>query len=258
MSKPETKTPFKDPPVRQAGQSLHEQIERLLNDVFLPYCLAVIMTAMLAFWEWFRQYTKAPPQPIMLTVMFGIVLLITVRRIRKLFKEVRQLRLGEQGEKVVGQVLDEKLRPMGCQIIHDILSTGFNVDHFAVGPMGLFSIETKANRKPGKGECRVVFDGTSVKVNGMQPDRDPIVQAKSQARWMSDLIEQSTGKRFPVQPIVVYPGWYVETAAANPSVWVLNETVVPTFIKNARGSLSPEDVSLITFHLKRYVIAKSN
>jgi len=83
---------------------------------------------------------------------------------------------------------------------------------------------------------------------------DPIIQVKAEARWMSDLIERSTGKRFPVQPVVVYPGWYVETTRPNPDVWVLNETVVPTFIKNARGSLTPEDVSLITFHLKRYVI----
>ena len=156
------------------------------------------------------------------------------------------------------QMLEEKLRPMGCQIFHDILGVGFNVDHFVVGPTGLFCVETKTHRKPAKGDSRVVYDGETVTVNGFTPDRDPVVQAKAEARWMSDLIEQSTGKRFPVQPMVVYPGWYVETTRPNPDVWVLNDTVAPTFIKNARGALSPEDVSLITFHLKRYVIAAGN
>jgi hypothetical protein len=41
-----------------------------------------------------------------------------------------------------------------------------------------------------------------------------------------------------------------------PTFWVLNETLAPTFIKNARNALSPEDVALVTFHLKRYVISR--
>jgi hypothetical protein len=73
---------------------------------------------------------------------------------------------------------------------------------------------------------------------------------------MSGLIEHSTGKRFPVQPVVVYPGGYVEATRPNPGVWVLNDTVVPIFVKNARGCLPPEDVLLIAFHLKRAIVAR--
>jgi hypothetical protein len=75
---------------------------------------------------------------------------------------------------------------------------------------------------------------------------------------VGDVLEASTGRRFFVQPVVVYPGWFVEPMPPNAAVWVLNENAVPTFIKNANGRLSSEDVALITFHLKRYVIAKGS
>lgn len=65
-----------------------------------------------------------------------------------------------------------------------------------VGPTGVFAVETKTHRKPAKGMCNVSFDGETVMVNGMAPDRDPVVQSKAQTKWMSDLLEQSTGRRF--------------------------------------------------------------
>lgn len=243
--------------MRQPGQSSREKVDKIFDDEFMPYFFSVIVFGVLAMFEWYRHFTKAPPHPILFSVMFAGALLLAMRRGTVVKRRIRQAKLGEQGEQSVGQTLDEKLRPWGCQVFHDILADDFNVDHFVVGPTGLFCVETKTCSKPAKGDSRVVYDGESVTVNGFSPDRDPVVQAKAEARWMSDLIEQSTGKRFPVQPMVVYPGWYVETTRPNPDVWVLNDTVAPTFIKNARGSLSPEDVSLITFHLKRYVVAKA-
>ena len=242
--------------MRLAGQSTREKIDKFFDDEIMPYILAVIATMLMAFFEWWRVIFKLPPQPVLMTILFVIAVILLVRKMRKSKPFVRQLRLGADGELSVGQMLDEKLRPVGCQIFNDILASDFNVDHFVIGPTGLFCIETKTHSKPERGECRITYDGASVSVNGFIPDRDPVIQAKAEARWMSDLIEQSTGKRFTVQPVVVYPGWYIETTRPNPDVWVLNDTVVPTYIKNARGFLSPEDVSLVAFHLKRYVIAK--
>lgn len=256
MVKPEKKNPIKNLPVRQPGQSSREKVDKIFDDEFMPYFFVVIVFGVLAMFEWYRQFTKVPPHPILYSLIFVGSLALAIRRGATVKRRIQQAKLGEQGEQSVGQTLDEKLRPLGCQVFHDILGHDFNVDHFVVGPTGLFCVETKTCRKPAKGDSRVVYDGESVTVNGFTPDRDPVVQAKAEARWMSDLIEQSTGKRFLVQPMVVYPGWYVETTRPNPDVWVLNDTVAPTFIKNARGSLSPEDVSLIAFHLKRYVVAK--
>jgi hypothetical protein len=257
VNKSETKNPIKNLPMRQPGQSSREEVSKIFDDDVVPHFVVVVVFFVLAIFEWYRYFAKAQPHPVLFSLLFFLVLLIAIRKAVKIRPRIRQVTLGEMGEQAVGQLLEEKLRPVGCQIFNDILSENFNVDHFVVGPTGLFSVETKTCSKPAKGCCRVAYDGESVTVNGFTPDRDPIVQAKAEARWMANLIEQSTGKRFPVQSVVVYPGWYVETTCQNPEVWVLNDTVAPIFIKNARGCLSSEDVSLIAFHLKRYVISNN-
>ena len=168
-------------------------------------------------------------------------------------KQIRELRLGRTGERAVGQYLEEQLRPAGFQVLHDIPGEGFNLDHVVVGPTGVFCIETKTRSKPVKGIHAVQYDGEKVTVNGFPPERDPIIQAKAEAHWLHELLESSTGKKFPVQPIVAFPGWFVEKMPERAEVWVLNEKVVPTFIQNAKTVIAPADVSLITFHLKRFV-----
>jgi hypothetical protein len=256
MNKTEYKNPIKDKPVRQAGQSSREKWQSIIDEEVMPYLTAVILFALVACFEWSRVFWKFPSQHIAMTVAFIFTLLLTIRKFIKLRKLARNLVLGEEGEQAVGQLLEEKLRPMGCNVFHDILADDFNVDHFVVGPTGLFCIETKTHRKPERGVVRVIFDGETIRVNGFKPDRDPVAQVKAEAKWMSDLIEKSTGKRFHVQPVLVYPGWYVEMPSPIPQVWALNEQGVAAFISKARSPLSPEDVALITFNLKRYVINK--
>ena len=78
---------------------------------------------------------------------------------------------------------------------HDVVGLGFNVDHVIVGPAGVFTVETKTWSKPAKGDAKVVFDGERVRINGFEPDRNPIVQAKAQARWLKEVLAESTGMK---------------------------------------------------------------
>jgi hypothetical protein len=256
MEKRPTKSPIKNLPVRMPGQSLREQLDALFDDKVLPLFMVVTFLIILAGIEWLAVWRRIPRQPWFYTITALVAFLIACIKIRPVVGVARNLRLGRQGEEAVGQFLDEKLRPLDCQILHDIPGDSFNLDHVVVGPTGVFSVETKTHSKPAKGPCTVTFDGEKVTVNGFAPDRDPIVQAKAQARWLSETLEQTTGRRFFVQPIVVYPGWFVEPNPHNTDVWVLNANPVPTFIMNVRRTLSPEDIALITFHLKRYVISQ--
>jgi len=255
MSENETRSPIKNLPVRNAGQSAREKIANLFDDEIMPYFLVALVFILLAVYQWYCRFVSLPPEPLVLTICAVIATLFLIRKIQKMNPLLKQMRLGALGEEAVGQFLDEKLRPSGYQVFHDVLSDSFNVDHVIVGPTGVFAVETKTHSKPARGPCNVEYDGEKVTVNGLTPDRDPVVQAQAEARWVRDLLQQSTGRGFFVQPIVLYPGWFVETTKPNVDVWVLNEKPLLTFVKNARNSLSPEDVSLISFHLKRYVIA---
>ena len=163
------------------------------------------------------------------------------------------MRQGIEGEKAVGQFL-ERLREQGYQVFHDLVGEGFNVDHVLIGPAGVFTIETKTWSKPQRGDARIVYDGSTLTVAGREPDRDPLVQAKAQANWLRGLLFESTGRRMEVQPVVVFPGWFVEAASgAQRAVWVMEPKGLPAFLKNEPLRLPAEDVKLAAYHLARHV-----
>lgn len=58
-----------------------------------------------------------------------------------------------------------------------------------------------------------------------------------------------------MKPVVLFPGWYVETAnpAAHDTAWVLNEKCLRSFIRQEKEQLPVDDVKLISYHLSRYI-----
>jgi Nuclease-related domain len=118
------------------------------------------------------------------------------------------LKLGRDGEKAVGQFL-ETLRERRYRVFHDIVGGNFNLDHVLIGPAGVFTVETKTHRKPS-GDARVTFGGETIRIDGFEPDRDPIIQAKAQASWLCELLSESTGRNFAVRSAIVFPGWFVD------------------------------------------------
>ena len=172
----------------------------------------------------------------------------------RIIRKVRAFKLGRDGEKVVGQFLEE-LRAKGATVFHDIPANGFNVDHVVIAPKGIYVIETKTYRKRDGREPTVRYDGMKLTVDGKAPSRDPVKQVQAIAAWVRAFLAESTGKTFSVRPVVVFPGWYVETVGsiAHDKVWVLNPKGLPSFIQNDKGDLPLEDVNLVSYHLSRYI-----
>ncbi|HET7478113.1 MAG TPA: nuclease-related domain-containing protein, partial [Rubrobacteraceae bacterium] len=105
---------------------------------------------------------------------------------------------GARGEFLVGEEL-EKLYKEGFHVFHDYfaLDRG-NVDHFVVGPPGVFAIETKA----WKGEITVTDD--QLRVDGQPRSKDPIAQVKGEAKDVRRLIADACGATYWVNPIVCF------------------------------------------------------
>jgi len=78
-------------------------------------------------------------------------------------------------------------------------------------------------------------------------------QIEAASRWLERLIKESTGKPVAVRGVVVFPGWYVEQQSPRGPVWVLEPKMLPGFIEGEPVTLSSSDVSLVSFHLSRYV-----
>lgn len=248
-----TKSPIKDKPLRHPGQSLEEERRKLFEDkIETPFVLALFFT-LLAALEWWRSYLNRPPNPVFFTIVAVLLVGFFTWRVWKIRPRIRALRQGIEGEKAVGQFL-ERLRESGYQVFHDLIGSGFNVDHVLIGPAGVFTVETKTWSKPERGEAHIQFDGEQLTVAGREPERNPVVQARAQAGWLKGLLVESTGHNFDVFPVVVFPGWYIEqTEGSLRNMWVLEPKALAKFLGNAPQRLTPEEIKLASFHLSRFI-----
>lgn len=249
----ETRSPLKDKPLRNPGQSVHEQRMDLLIDKLLgPMFVALLLGAWAAI-EWMRHLLQAPPSPWIATFFAVVAMIYFAWQYSQHWPKLRTLRLAEEGEKAVGQHL-ESLRAMGYSVFHDLVGTDFNVDHVIIGPAGTFTIETKTWSKPKQGSPKIAFDGETLLAAGWEPDRNPVIQAKAQSSWLQRLLAESTGKTFPVRPVVLFPGWFIEDSRpSRKDLWVLEPKALSKFLANEQAVMAEEDVKLAAYHLSRFI-----
>lgn len=249
----EKRSPLKGKPLRDPGQSAQEQLfDLFFENLLTPWIVAVLLLVFAAI-EWVRFYKPTPPAPVLLSVAAAVALAYASWRLRRGWPQVQALRLGRDGERVVGQYL-ERLRAEGYEVFHDVAGDGFNLDHVLIGPAGLFTVETKTVRKPAGRDARVQFDGRTLRIAGQVPDRDPVVQAKAQASWLRALLAESTGRKLPVRPVILYPGWFVEQPSGSTrEVWVLEPKALPAFLEREEEAMSAADIKLASFHLSRFI-----
>lgn len=236
-------------PLHYPGQSLDDALDSLKLDLFECY-LAPIVAVFLTVIEWYRSFLKFPPQPEIFTVIAALVLLYSIQKGRPLLRKREALRLGRDGERILGQYLEE-LRSQGFHVLHDLNSGRGNVDHLLIGEKGIFTIETKTITKPRK-RAEIHYDGESLTIEGFPPTRDPIAQARAEKTWVTDKLKALTGKDFPVKAVVVYLGWWVE-GDQHKDVWVLNEKAFAKFLKKEPAQIKPDDVELAYAQLSNYM-----
>jgi hypothetical protein len=111
----------------------------------------------------------------------------------------------------------------------------------AVGPRGVFVIETKARRRRagrnGKFEHVVGYDGKALKFP-TGDDFKAIRQAERNARWLEEYLTKRTIEAVNAQPVVVVPGWYVDTGGNFP-VKVMNAEYLKKYLRSASGAIGP-------------------
>ena len=245
------KSPLKGKPLRHAGQSVHEEIENLIDNQVIPYLFAAFFFMGIAVMEWIRLYQNSKPQPVLATILAIMAIGVFVFKFLKSRKKIKYLKLGRDGERAVGEFL-ERLRQDGCIVFHDIVGDKFNLDHVVLSPKGIYAIETKTYSKPKGKEARVHYDGIHLNIDSIGNKDDILIQIEAESSWLKETLKESTGKEFAVKPVVVFPGWYVESENHNKH-WVLNPKGLPKFIESQKESLSMEDVKLAAYHLSRYI-----
>lgn len=244
----ETRSPLKEKPLRVPGQSVQDQINDVVDEKVLGYVIAIAISSTMALVEWSRSWNPLPPAPWPFTIIAAIVVFFSAWKLRAMLKLVKELKLGRDGERIVAEMLNQ-LRSSGAIIFHDIQGPTFNVDHLVLSPRGFFIVETKTRSK--RSGAQVVFDGKELRVDGRKPDRDPIAQVRALKDWVTSTLKASTGKSYPVKPVVVFPGWFVNPVKeqGNSDVWVLNPEALPVFIRNCPEVVTEEDFRLAVYHM---------
>jgi hypothetical protein len=250
----EKRYPLKDKPRHYPGQSLDKELEDIRFER-AEYWVAFLIFVVLAIYEWRHWYQGIPPQPIPAAVVAFTIGAYAYYKDRQLQKRARFIRQGSEGEKIVGQLLDE-LKQKGYTVFHDIVVKGeqrFNIDHVVISTHGIFAIETKTFSKPAEENARAHFDGEKVILTGRKPDSDSVKQSIANADWLRDELKKSTGKSFRINPVVVYPGWWVDDYIGK-EVWVLNpKKGLALYIDRQPESISQSDTHLAAYHLSRMV-----
>jgi hypothetical protein len=252
----ESRSPLKFAPLRVPGQSLGEQmIDNAMEAMVGPYAVAVLLVV-LAATEWWRWYFKVAPSPWLATTLAVVGVVWATGSIRRGLARAALLRQGRDGERAVAQYL-EWFRTRDFFVFHDVPNGDANIDHVLLGPRGVYVIETKTLSKPARGQASITFTDGSLLANGRPLDRDPIVQAKAEARWLYNFLAESQFKRF-VQPVVVFPGWFVEKFDMKAAgVWVLEPKALDAFIDNQPIVLSPDEVRAMASALSSYIRSQS-
>lgn len=166
-------------------------------------------------------------------------------------KKARSYRLGARGEEFMGEEL-AKVMPAGYRVFHDVPGgPDWNLDHVAVGPGGVFAIETKTRRRreplPHRKENEVVFNGEELQFAWFN-DRDSIGQARRNAESLAKFLTSSTGERVEAKAILALPGWWV-TLRAKCDVAILSGRQVAGFIRGCRPILEEARIQRIAHQL---------
>lgn len=181
--KPHKCSPLKRAPLRVPGQSLEEEIDRVLNERVLFLFLFGLVMLLLGIYQIWEYFDPAEIHPLATAIVVLPCLAVSWTLGWRQLKRVRSLRQGRDGERIVAEALNA-LRQRGFVAIHDLVDRegNFNIDHVLVGPTGVFVIETKTWSKP-PGIAKIDhIDIDTIRVPGTIPDRDPLTRLSLFAR----------------------------------------------------------------------------
>jgi hypothetical protein len=252
VTKRKTRQPLRDKPLREPGQSLREEVDRLILDEAAPTFIVAVFACLYAGYEWIRWFARIDPHPIGCTIVAGAVVVWAATKIRSVREALGRVRKGIDGELHSAQFMQNELTPLGYRVVHDVCEDGYNIDHALIGPTGVFAIETKAFSKPEAGEAKISYDGEQLLVNGFAPDRNPIAQAEAAAARLRKILFQHSGMDLEVQPVVLVPGWKVDRTRRGGKTWVVNFLGLGRFLEHEADRLKPDDVRRLFEALAHY------
>jgi Nuclease-related domain len=202
-----------DPAARMPGQHARSIVLRLRMRTLVTLGVLAILTGIFG-----RAFGLSSP----LFVGSELALLVAIFLVsRYVLPLVERHDRGATGEERVGALL-ESLSGSGWRILHDASLGHGNVDHIALGPGGLYTIETKSH--PGPVQVRQIH-GAVIR----------------QAQTQREALEKITGER--AEALIVYSrAWVDRPRARRNGVRVLPARMLTGHLARSRSRLGSEQV----------------
>jgi Nuclease-related domain len=230
--------PFTQKILRPPGESLRIRLVELdekLNDRLIQLFLAAYSPLIMAGLVALQGVRTTAGVWIAIAIIAAAVSVLSAYRLWKVINLRRRIRLGFEGERHVGEALNQ-LMLVGYRVFHDFLITDKprsirNIDHIVIGPNGVFAVETKTPRKI-KAE-----NGATVTVleNALQypwgVDRRDLEQVQKEARWLTEWLSKMSPEPVTVGTILVLPGWFIARRARSAVTVLSGSEVVPNVPK---------------------------
>lgn len=225
----------------------------LLLEHVLPLCALLSVLWIVVAVEWLWTLRIASPNPFYATAVATLMTIYVMGRARAEWLELQRYQSGTETAQNISRFLD-RLRGLGYRINHDVPADSGNIDHVVFSTHGVFCIERRIRAKPAEGDARIRYDGAAVSLNGGPYDSSAINQARIRARQLQRIIKESSGLDLPVQPILMFPGWSVDTAETqnHADVWVITSKVLPMWIRNVPECVGMKDVKHAARQLSSY------
>jgi hypothetical protein len=239
--------------LRPPGYSLSLRLEALTDDLFNKIIGSIVLCGLTGTEAAVATQFIADSFPLPSTVLLfalaaatalpGAIYAVAAYRT---MREAHIVRIGLRGEQATAEALAEAA-DVGFRTFHDIpAGEDWNIDHVAVGPKGVFLLETKALRRKGSNgdpaDHEVKFDGTTLAFPS-GPDRETVHQARRNAKWLSEYLSRKVGQIVPIDTIVVLPGWSVDGRSG--PVKAMNCSYLTKYLRGQNNRLEPEHVTRI-------------
>ena len=243
---------------RRPGQSAGEHWRAIVDkslDNSIPLLMLAVLFLLLPL---FQRLNVVYPVWLCVMLACGVFLWIYLK-VKKTQRETQSWRLGENGEQYVGQTLEKDMRPLGYDVFHDVVikkgKRQFNLDHVLIGPNGVYVVETKAWRKPGKGSPEIEYKDGHLYKMGQEIKDDAVREVISLAKTANTLFLELTGRAYYVKPILVIAGWFCKCGSRRDAQFLLlNEKQVANWVQKdtPQHVPDPKDLDLLRVKLEQY------
>ena len=236
------------------GTSLQNRIDDLGLDI-TTYIAALPALPLLIYslslpWAQTQKITA-----VSVLILAGILLLLLiwiVFKISRLSTERNACRLSLDAEASLGQELNQ-LMFNGFRVFHGFPADDFNIDHVAVGPTGVYAVETKertrAVSKKGKVDAAVIYDGDTLQFPSWY-ETESLLQAQHQAEWLGEWLSNAVGSSVYVQAVLALPEWYVVRNVDRP-VKVISGKEASSLAKSSGVDLNDDMIQKIAQQLEQ-------